>query len=300
MTISPDTHWQSWSLAERERAYSPSSVAPGFGSILDQYRQTSLETARSLPAPEHLRYGPSEREYLTLFPCAGDRVMLYFHGGYWQELSAKDSLFPAAGLLPRGIAYAAANYSLAPQAQLPQIVEQAVQAVCQLQRWYRDRRRRVQTVIAGSSAGAHLAAMLLMEDWQAHGLHTPPFDGALLISGIYDLHPLQGTYIDAALKLDATQVHNLSPARLRLQAPVPTAVVWGEIETAEFKRQSIEFGQQLAGQDSLLLMQEIPDRNHFDIVLELNDRASPLGHCVDQLFSATESNRSHSWESSKY
>lgn len=104
------------SLNQLEREYSPSSVAPDFMSTVEQYRAAS-DFICTRHVPLRVWYGNSADEYSLLFEPAGaaaSSMLVFIHGGYWQELSAQDSCFPAEGLLARGIAYAAINYSLAP------------------------------------------------------------------------------------------------------------------------------------------------------------------------------------------
>src|SRR6202034_4793004 len=99
-----------------------------------------------------------------------------------------------------GIAFAAIDYTLAPRASVGTIVEQCRRAIASLHRQAGavgfDARR---IYVSGNSAGAHLAAMLLVAGWQAaHGLAQDVVAAAVLLSGTYDLAPLMGTYIDAA------------------------------------------------------------------------------------------------------
>ena len=65
--------------------------------------------------------------------------------------------------------------------------------------------------------------------------------GAVLVSGIYDLEPLIGTSIDAALGLDPATAARNSPLRQALKGFPPSLVCWGENETDQFKRQSRAF-----------------------------------------------------------
>ncbi|WP_189599021.1 alpha/beta hydrolase fold domain-containing protein, partial [Mesorhizobium sp. M4B.F.Ca.ET.190.01.1.1] len=90
------------------------------------------------------------------------------------------------------------NYTLAPHAAVSTIVSQCTNALISLA----IRRPHTRIVIAGSSAGAHLAAMLMSMNWKNFGLNAAPFDGAVLISGIYDLRPLVATYINEPLQLN--------------------------------------------------------------------------------------------------
>lgn len=279
--------WRRLDEAERAREYSPSSKAPNFRAILSDYRARSRAAMLRLPPPTLLRYGPDDAQRIVLFePTDGatDMLVVYFHGGYWQELSPDDSLFPAVHFIARRVAYAAVGYTLAPRATLRQIVEQAAEAVSALRRFTAASRMAApRIVIAGSSAGAHLAAMLLTLDWGARATETPPFDGAILLSGIYDLRPLVGTYINEALQLDERDAFALSPQYRPLRAKVPVTVCWGEHETDEFRRQSRNLVGRLARNGLLCAAGEIPVRNHFDLVLDLGVAGSSLDRRIASL-----------------
>ncbi|NTX31833.1 alpha/beta hydrolase [Burkholderia pyrrocinia] len=282
--------WRRLDAAERAREYSPSSKAPDFRVILSDYRVRSHAATRRLAPPTILRYGADAAQRIVLFEpadCAADVLVVYFHGGYWQELSPDDSLFPAADFVGRHVAYAAVGYTLAPRATLRQIVEQAADAAVALRRFTAvppaPRMAAPRIIIAGSSAGAHLAAMLLTLDWCARPLGAPPFDGAILLSGIYDVRPLVGTYINDALQLDERDAFELSPQYRPLRAPVPVTVCWGEHETDEFRRQSRNLVGRLARSGLLCAAGEIPERNHFDLVFDLGAAGTSLDRRIAPL-----------------
>jgi arylformamidase len=279
--------WRTWPLAQREREYSPSSCVSSLAPILAEYSARSREAERSLPCQKNLRWGDGPDETLDFFPAASRDapLLLFIHGGYWQELSKDDSLFAAPDCLANGIAYAAIDYTLAPRASIAGIVDQCRRAVASLHRQAAtlgfDRRR---LYVAGSSAGAHLAAMLLVRGW--HGTHGVPDDavaGAVLLSGIYDLAPLVGTYIDAALRLTAADTSALSPIRLPHGRSVPAIVAWGELETGEFKRQSRAYAEQLQACGFSGSAFEVAGTNHFDIVFGLANRTNTLGRATLEL-----------------
>jgi len=105
----------------------------------------------------------------------------------------------------------------------------------------------------------------------------------VLLSGIYDLEPLVGTYIDAALHLTDADVATLSPLRLKAGRPVKTIVAWGENETAEFKRQSRAFASALGGSGFPVSAFEVAGANHFDTVFGLANRESVLGKATIEI-----------------
>ena len=81
--------------------------------------------------------------------------------------------------------------------------------------------------------------------------------------------------VNDAVKLDLESARRLSPINFTTQAKnTPIAVIWGENETNEFKRQSREFATTWSSSPnhSSAKTREITGRNHFDVLDEL---ASP-------------------------
>jgi arylformamidase len=234
----------------------------------------TLSCRRDLP------WGEGADEVFDFFPASPDSPLLvFFHGGYWQEHSKDDVLFVASKCVPRGIAYASVNYTLAPHATVSAIVEQCRRAVSSISRQASElgfNPRRL--FIAGSSAGAHLASMLLVDGrWPDQRLSENVVAGAILLSGVYDLQPLVPTYINQALKMTAGDAIGLSPIKHRLAPPVPVIVAWGENESDEFKRQSQTFASVLQAAEFPVKMLEARGANHFDIVFEITDPETALG-----------------------
>lgn len=284
--------WRSWPLAQREREYSPTSCAPSSTTIVTDYASRSRQAERNLLCQKNLSWGHGPDETFDFFPAASANVplLLFIHGGYWQELSKDDSLFGAPDCVANDIAYAAINYTLAPRANISAIVDQCRHAVASLHRQAAalgfDHRR---LFVAGSSAGAHLAAMLLVRGWhETYGVREDVVAGAALLSGIYDLAPLIGTYIDAPLHLTSTDITALSPIRLRHGRPVPAIVAWGEFETGEFKRQSGDYAEKLRVEGFSVSEFEAAGTNHFDIVFGLTDRTTTLGRATWKLIAGTK------------
>ena len=269
-------------LATREREYSPSSAIGGdYAPYIDQYRTLSAQAHAALSVMRDLRYGDAARATLDFFPApaaaTAPGLLVYIHGGYWQELSKDESAFLAPGWHAAGFAHAVVGYTLAPGARLADIVAQCRAALT----WLAARADPLgfdtaNVVVAGSSAGAYLAAAVADRS-------SVPVRGIVPVSGVFDVAPLIGTSINEALGLDAT-----AAAALDLLAPerryCPAVVAWGEVETAEFKRQSRAFAARLGQDGTPCTRLEVPRRNHFDVIVELGDPASPLFAATRRLF----------------
>lgn len=265
--------WQSLSPDQLEREYNARATVPDIDAELRAYRDASLPMYTTLECLRDLPYGPSADERLDLFPVPdrpGAPVLLFIHGGYWRALSRADSVFMARNFVAQGVAVAAIDYSLAPAAHLETMVAQCRRAVAWLHAYLRARNsRNVRIVVAGSSAGAHLAAMVLAAGWQgALGLADDVVHGGVLVSGLYDLAPLRQTLPQAWLQLTAQDVLALSP-QLHLPAPHrPVRVVVAGQDTDEFKRQSRDYAQACERQGNAVEYLEVSGRNHFNIILD--------------------------------
>jgi arylformamidase len=282
-----DQAWRNWPLVRIEKEYSPSSCVPSAAPFLAEYAIRSRQAEQAVVCQKDLQWGDRVDETLDYFPAASrDAPLLVFiHGGYWQELSKNESLFAAADCVANGIAFAAIDYTLAPKASVETIVDQCRRAVA----WLHGQAGALgfhhnRLYLSGSSAGAHLAAMMLVKGWQhTAGLTDDAIAGAILLSGVYDLEPLVGTYIAAPLHLTTAGAAGLSPVRLPLGRPVPTIIAWGENETSEFKRQSGSYAARLEASDFPVSAFEVAGANHFDIVFGLCDPAATLGRATLEL-----------------
>jgi arylformamidase len=240
----------------RDRDYSPSSLVPDVAAVLDRYAEASREARETLPW-EEIDYDDDPMARIDLFPAEGP-LLIYIHGGYWQELDKADSAFMVPGLHEQGVAVAVLGYGLAPRLDLDAIVAMVRSGV----RFLMDNAGPRPVYLAGSSAGAHLAAMCLP-------VASP--SGTILLSGLYDLEPLVGTYINGPVGMDETTAHRNSPLRLDIDAP-PSLVARGANEPAGFAEQQESWLQAHPGEALI-----VDGRNHFDLPLDLGDPSTVLG-----------------------
>ncbi len=193
-------------------------------------------------------------------------MLVFVHGGYWQEGSAADSLFLAPGVHRHGWSYAAVEYSLAPAARVATMVDEVRAAVGRLAAL-----SHAGIVLVGHSAGAQLSAMA------AVARAVPAVRRVVLVSGVYELEPLTHTTIDDALQFTDDDLAVLSPMRLDAPTEAELVVVWGEIEPAAFGRQGREYAERLRELGHAVTSFEVPGRNHFDILFDLADPSTELG-----------------------
>ena len=280
--------YRHFTQAQLDKEYSPSSCVENINLYLQRYAQTSREVRKALAGSPgcltNLRYGNREKQTLDLFlPENHNRTPLhiFIHGGYWQQLDKSDGSFGAPPFLKSGAAYCALNYTLAPDANLDEIVEEIRLAIawlyCNTDEFGYDRER---FFLSGSSAGGHLAAMMLYTNWQKYQVPQDVIKGLCAVSGIYDLEPIRLTYVNEPLCLTDQQVYDNSPIQHQPLVNCPVIVAYGANETDEFKRQSIEYQALLGSQGIEPAIQEIAGRNHFDVVMDITNPESWLAKQV--------------------
>ena len=247
--------------AEREAQYSPSSVVGDIGPLLDRYASESAKFGRSCRLRPSSTDRIPPRQWTSSGPRSRGRPCL-IHGGYWQELSKDDASCLGSGIRRTRVTYVALGYPLAPGASVDEIVESCVKAVT----WLLEQGMKV--IVSGSSAGAHLAAMVATRC---------PVAGVVLLSGVFDLRPLVDTYINLPLSLDAESAAALSPL-LMDPVRIPTLIAFGEMETAAFKAQSRAMAEHWG-----VLAAEIANRNHFDLIFDIADPSTMLGAAAREL-----------------
>lgn len=289
-TAIPDSGplWRTMNPQQLEREYSPSSAIGGdYGPFVRDYLVRSERARAACTRIETLTYGdrPSNSVDIALPGAAGGSPLLvYFHGGYWQELSKRESFFGADAFCGRGIAYAAVDYTLAPHAGLSQIVQECRAALETLF----DRAGALgidpeRIFVAGSSAGGHLAAMCCCGAAGSVGKSGRRVGGAVLLSGVYELEPLVQTSVNDAVGMTVEEARRNSPLLFDPASFPDTVVSWGERETPEFKRQSLALSRRLRSPARSVRTFESPSRNHFDVVHDMADPGTILGKSILEL-----------------
>ena len=225
-----------------------------------------------------LPYGANVEEKLDLFlpamPANPKNIplLIFAHGGYWQQLSKDDHSFLAAAWTAAGYAFASINYGLAPTSNIPQMISRCRQAINWLgENHFHYGLDKSGIHVMGHSAGAHLLACAISPGIQDHGrskLLTRP-QRAILIGGIYDLEPISQTYVNEPLGLSIESARALSPQFFDTDPFVALDIVYAEHETKEFKRQSKAYADKCSKITPNIELTEVQSRHHFDIMYDI-------------------------------
>ena len=201
----------------------------------------------------------------------GQPLLIYIHGGYWQRLSAADSLFNAPGAQRHNVSLHAVEYTLAPHATIPQIIGECIKDVLGII----ESLSPSHVVLAGCSAGAHLAAMCSLD-----ARISAELNGLALLSGIYDVRPIVRTTINDPLFLNAQSSAEISPFLLAAGIVSTALLAVGAHESREFKRQNREYAAHLKTAGAEVQVREVQNRDHFNLPYDLLDKDTEVGQWV--------------------
>lgn len=256
---------------------------PDVPEVVAHRENESAAVRERIPGRLNIAYGDKPKETLDVFPPsngrAGGPALIYIHGGYWQLSDKDDTTYIAPAFLDAGIAFITLNYTLAPDAQIGDMVDQCRRAIA----WIHNNAAEIgvdaeRLYLAGHSAGGHLTAMLLATDWAAvdGSLPATPIKGACSLSGLYDLEPIRLTFLNDVLGLDPDGAARNSPLYLDPLADIPLILSVGELETDEFKRHQTELFAAWSAKG--LAVEEIaaPGCHHYTIVEHFGDPDSAL------------------------
>jgi acetyl esterase/lipase len=253
-----------------------------FDALVEEYAERSARTRATLRMAADLPYGDSGQETLDLFfpdgDTAGRPVHMFIHGGYWRMFSKRDFSFIADTVTAAGGIAAIVDYALMPAVRLGKIVQQIRAA----KRWLLMNARLhggdpARLTVSGHSAGAHLASLLFTKEEGPSGIN-----GALLLGGIYDLKPLQSSFLMPLIGLTDEEVRNYSPITHAFEPGMAVAVLHGERETSPFHVQAAEFSRRLDRQRCRVSLASLKGADHMSSVRDLGAPETEAGRLLMQ------------------
>jgi len=273
MSRSPPAAWLDAQYNNRARI-------PDHAQIFERWAAASALAREKSLCHIDVGYGPDPSETLDVFtsPRANAPVLVFIHGGWWRSLDKRDHSFIAPAFAQAGAMVVFPNYALCPAVTIETITLQLVRALVWVHRHaarYGGDPGRI--VVAGHSAGGHLAAMLLSCHWNdvAPELPAQLVRSALSISGVFDLEPLRRTpYLQVDLRLTPAAAARLSPARF---AP-PTGKLYATVgadESEEFLRQN-QLIRSAWGIDAVPVCEAIAGAHHLSVLHTLADPGARL------------------------
>jgi arylformamidase len=251
-----------------------------FETLVEEYKARSLASRASLTMITDVAYGKGASEKLDIFlpktSSGADPVHLFIHGGYWRMFSKDDFSFIADTVTAGNAIAVIVDYDLMPEVRLSTIVGQVRNAV----RWLTTNISNyggdaARFSVSGHSAGAHLATFTFCA-----GAVVPKPASGLLLSGVYDLKPLQSSFLQPLIGLTDQEVGEFSPLLAQYEAGTRVTVAYGEWETDPFKNQGTDFARHLATKGLSVTTHVLQRADHMSAVRDLGIPGSAAGELL--------------------
>ncbi len=266
---------------------------PDFDAVMEETGRRSRALAESVRIERSIPYGPTPRQSIDLVfppdPAPGAPLHVFIHGGYWRAGSKEAHTLVAAPVLAAGGICALVGYDLMPDTRLAEIVGQVRAAVRHLAdiapTFGADPGR---LTVSGHSAGAHLASLLAAKaPGDADGADLPVLRGLLLVSGIYDLSGIPGSFLKDEARMTEAEAEAWSPLSARHLTGPARVLTCGAEETAPFHDQAQALDALLRTDGQPTTLRTEPRRNHLTVVFDLADPDAPLGGMLREMVAAS-------------
>ncbi len=231
-------------------------------------------------ADANMAYGAEPRQTLDVYRPREAKlplpVVVFVHGGSWQEGNKSGYEFAGRALAAKGYLTFVINYRLHPDDPYPAFIDDTALAL----RWANENAKAFggdpdQLYAMGHSAGAYNIAMAVLD--QRYAVGRPDLKGVITLAGPFDFVPLDSPITRKVFgtlqNLPATQPIN----HARGDAPA-FLILHGSSDTTVFPRNATALDAALkhAGAQSILKMYD--DVSHVGIMLALSKplRGTPV------------------------
>lgn len=240
-------------------------------------------------AEQGIVFHPALDLKLDLYRPATDRadppIVLFYYGGSWRNGRRDWYRFVGDSFARLGALTVIADYRTYPEAPFPLFMDDAAAAVA----WVEANRARLgqgPLLLAGHSAGAHIAALLATDASYLgqYGVRSERIAGVIGLAGPYDFLPIESrkvreVFVDDAGALAAQPVRHVSA-----EAP-PFLLVHGLDDDLVWPQNSRSMAARLvaAGRPAELVL--LPQMGHVELLFAIG-KDDADGQQLDRLFGA--------------
>lgn len=276
--------WHNIAPEQHELHFNPQHAFPDYGESQKLRAPVNTHARETLRQTRDIPYGEHPLRKLDIYPAEGTGptpVHVFFHGGYWRAQDKENFAWVAAPLVENGITTVVVNYELCPGSTLDGVVQSALAAFGWVARNIEDHGGDPTRIcISGHSAGAHLVAAILAEDWAAKGIDPASIVGAIGVSGVFDPASAMLTTVNSDLHLTDEIASRHDYERKLPQVRCPISLFAGGREPWGWLDQTWRYAMHLRRHDIIPDLRILPQYDHFDILMDFMETDHTIGETM--------------------
>lgn len=263
------TDWRALAPAAREAQMNPrlavgDAVAQAY---LAGYAQRSRAARLGLIGERDVRYGRGPKATFDLFRPASPPphpAFVFIHGGYWRALDKDEHSFVVEPAVAAGFAGLVVNYDLCPSVSLDGMVAQVLGLMEFLAREAANLGLRTDGIaLAGHSAGAHLAALILNDPGPTGPM---PITWAALASGIFEPEAALELAVNEEIQLTAEVARRHNALLRPPAAALPVQITAGAAEPPAWIGQSDAYAEVARAAGCDVDRRDVAGADHFSLL----------------------------------
>lgn len=228
---------------------------------------------------DDIAYGKAPRQtldiYLSQQPQPKRSTVVFFYGGSWESGDKKQYKFVAEALTSAGFDVVIPDYRAYPEVLFPAFVEDGAAALS----WVKDNINQYggnadRLFVAGHSAGAHIAALLVLDQQylKRHDLQAAELNGMIGMAGPYDFLPLKSRTLKTIFGPESTRWQS-QPIHYADGNNPPMLLLVGNNDLTVWPKNSRHLAAEIRENNGNVKLVEFEDYGHVAMVAKL---ARPL------------------------
>ncbi|OVE82535.1 hypothetical protein BVY03_00695 [bacterium K02(2017)] len=241
-----------------------------------------------------INYASLERQALDIYQPKNNSqkadVVIFIHGGNWDFGSKDDYVFIGEALSSRGYVAVVPNYRLYPEVKFPEFVNDAAQVLSWVKSNIKQYGGNVDRVfLMGHSAGAHIAAMLALDERfiKSVGLKKRSIKGLIGLAGPYDFLPFTK---------DKFKIIFGPPENYHLSQPInfvdgneaPFLLLYGKKDTTVYPKNIISLSNKINEKGGVVKVIYYEKLNHTGIISRLSIPLRKNAKILDDIVAFTK------------
>lgn len=233
-------------------------------------------------------YGHHDRQkldvYTPLDPVPDAPVIVFFYGGSWRNGERGKYRFVGQALSDIGYTTVIPDYRLYPEVRYPEFVEDGAAAVAWVEKNLTQAAQGI--VLIGHSAGAHLAALVVLDERYLDSVQIDQSSiiGMIGLAGPYAFEPQNfRRFRDIFATAEPPEVSQ--PIHYARGDAPPLLLIHGDDDTTVLPAHSELLEQLIRAKNGRVEKIDLQDVGHFSIVLALS---KPFAHLAPDLLPSIE------------